>query len=198
MPSQTREELLTEKERERLINRQDTTDKKTRAANDIRVRKKLAAWLKNIPDVLLILEKLPKDQTNAVLSDEDIFTFFNLTEKAIHVRGFSLIEGRISWPKWSGYSGEVTDLDIWRSWHLHKHIHKLLDFHGHRNPLWDWDVLHPMEEDKHFRERISPEELRGMERIKHALKIFSKEPPEIVSLFSGSVIPHEIEPEEES
>jgi len=189
--------MLSELEKDRLINRNAQTPR-DRATNDMRVRKKLSAWLKNIPDVLLALEKLPRDQTSNVLSDEDVFKLFTLTEEAIHVRGFSLIEGRISWPKWSGYSGEVTDLDIWRSWHLHKHIHKLLDFHGHRNPLWDWDVLHPMEEDKHFRERISPEELRGMERIKHALKIFSKEPPEIVSLFSGSVIPHEIEPEEES
>ena len=65
MPGQDRDELLTEKERDRLINRQSMEDKKLRSANDARVKKKLIAWLKNVPDVLLILKELPDEQKRA-------------------------------------------------------------------------------------------------------------------------------------
>jgi hypothetical protein len=49
MRSQKREELLTKIEKDRLNERSVTDKKKARAANDMRVRKKLSAWLKNIP-----------------------------------------------------------------------------------------------------------------------------------------------------
>jgi hypothetical protein len=62
MPGQNRDELLTKMERDRLINRENMKDKKTRAANDVRAKKKLEAWLKNVPDVVLILKYLPEDQ----------------------------------------------------------------------------------------------------------------------------------------
>ena len=132
MRSQKREELLTETEKERLNTRNAMSDKKTRSANDARVRKKLLAWLKNIPDVLLILNKLPEDQIRDVFPDNDIFKLFKLTEKAIHIKDFTQIDGRIMDERWIGYNGEVTDLDIWRSGNLQHHIRNLIEFNGHR------------------------------------------------------------------
>lgn len=174
--SQIREELLAPMERERLITRESLKDAKNRATNDLRVRKKLIAWLKNVPDVLLILEKLPKEQTASVLSDEDVYKLLKLTEETIRVREFTPIEGRIVWPKWVSQKGEATDLDIWRSLKLYRHVNRLVkDFFGRRNPLADWEVLVQMEKTEGFRERISPEEKRGMDRIRHAIETFSKE-----------------------
>ena len=173
MPSQSRKELLTDMERERLTTPRDEIDNKTRGMNDARVKRKLAAWLQNFDDVKLILDNLPEDHLNAVLSDEDVYKLFKLTEKLISIRGFSPIEGRIHEERWIGFRGEVTDLDIWRSYNVYQHLMRVFDYFGHRNPFWDnYHLLEGMVKDEEFKDRVSPEERKGMERIQKAIRAY--------------------------
>jgi len=168
MPGQKRDELLTEKERLRLVNRRDTDDKKIRAANDIRAKKKLSAWLKNIPDVLLILEKLPDDQIRDVLADNDIFKLFKLTEIAVDIQGFTPILGRLTDEKWIGHFGEVGDIDIWRASQLRRHMTRLDFFGGNSGPMIDMEIFEQKEKHSDLY-TLSAEERRGAERIRRVL-----------------------------
>jgi len=154
-------------------------DKKARAANDIRVKKKLAAWLKNIPDVLLILDKLPEDQIREELSDKDVFDLFKLTDASMGILNFSPIDGRIWDERWiSSQPGGATDLDIWRSWHTYNHVGKMYDYLGHKNPIIDFDNLEPLEKEPEFRDKLTKDERRGIDRIRRAIAAkTSEEPP---------------------
>ena len=191
MPSQSRKELLTDMERERLTTPRDEIDNKTRGMNDARVKRKLAAWIQNFDDVKLILDNLPEDHLNAVLSDEDVYKLFKLTEKLISIRGFSPIEGRIHEERWIGFRGEVADLDIWRSYNVYQHLMRVFDYFGHRNPFWDnYHLLEGMVKDEEFKDRVSPEERKGMERIQKAIRAYQ---PKIRATVGGS---HDIPPEE--
>lgn len=187
--NQSRAELLTDKERERLATTRDTIDSKTRSMNDARVKRKLAAWRQNFGDIKLILDNLPEDLITAVISDEDIYKLFSLTEKMLSIRNFSPIDGRIHDEHWLGYRGEVNDLDIWRSYNVYKHLLKLYDHFGHRNPFWDnYHLLEVMAKDEEFKYRITPEERRGMERIERAKKSFSDRDPSPVHEVVPSVL----------
>lgn len=175
MPGQKREELLTKMERDRLNGRSEMKDKKARAANDIRVKKKLSAWLKNIPDILLILNRLPADQIREVLSDNDVFRLFKLTETAMSTLNFSPVDGRIWDERWiSSKPGGATDLDISRSYYTYEHVKEMYDFLGHRNPVIDFDHLNPLENDPDFRDKITEEERRGIERIRRATSFWPR------------------------
>jgi hypothetical protein len=47
---------------------------------------------------------------------------------------------------------------------------RLFDYFGHKNPFWDnYHLLEGMVKDEEFKDRITPEEKRGMERIEKAL-----------------------------
>jgi hypothetical protein len=127
MVSQKREELLSEKERERLKTR-DALDPRTRAANDIRVKRKLGAWMKGIDDVLLILEHLPKDTILKIAKDDvAIMRLVTASIEMMRMMGYRPIVGNVGQPEsWSAIkktSGgdpkvPVTDVDIVRSANL--------------------------------------------------------------------------------
>ena len=78
--------------------------------------------------------------------------------------------------RWIGYNGEVTDLDIWRSGNLQHHIRNLIEFNGHRNPWIDMEIFDQKEKHSDLYE-IAKEEKRGADRMRHAFKIFSEQPP---------------------
>jgi len=170
MPGQKREELLTKMERDRLNSRLVMKDKKARAANDIRVRKKLSAWLKNIPDVLLILGKIPNDQIREELSDDDIYKLFILIEASMNIGKFSPIVGRIEDERWIGYNGTAEDLDIWRSWNTWNHIERMYDLCGRGNPVEEFNVLDMMDADEKFHDYITEEQRRGVRRIRRVVE----------------------------
>jgi hypothetical protein len=170
MPGQKREELLTKMERDRLNKRIEMIDKKARAANDIRVKKKLSAWLKNIPDILSILDKLPADQIREVLSDNDIYGLFKSTERSMNALSFSPVDGRLWDERWlSSQPGGATDLDISRSYYTYEHVKGMYAFIGSRNPVIDFDNLERLERDPEFRDKVTKEERRGIERIRRAI-----------------------------
>jgi|WetSurMetagenome_2_1015567.scaffolds.fasta_scaffold245908_2 hypothetical protein len=109
MAGQKRKELLTKTEKERLITRRDMKDSKKRIANDARVKKKLSAWLKNVPDILLILKELPDEQKRPVVEDVDIFGLLGLTIDMMKTRNFRRLHGDPENPA----SWETIAPDIW-------------------------------------------------------------------------------------
>jgi hypothetical protein len=145
----------------------------------MRVRKKLSAWLKDISDVLLIVDKLPEDQVREVVSDNDIFNLFKLTETSMGISIFSPVEGRIWDERWiSTRPGGATDLDISRSFNTYNHVKRMYNFLGLKNPIIDFDNLERLERDPDFRDRLTEEERRGIDRIRQVIATkTSEEPP---------------------
>lgn len=90
MPSLKRDRLLSDLERERLEKR-DELDQHTRATNDVRVKKKLDAWLKGIDDVLYIVGHLPEDQLRKVFTDDHAFALLDLAERIMAIKRFTFI-----------------------------------------------------------------------------------------------------------
>ncbi len=90
-----RDRLLSEKERERLVDRKD---KAKLAINDGRVRKKLSNWLKTLDEVLLIFNRLPEEQSRNVITNENAFKLLCLAARAMIVKGFYPIDGSVKDP----------------------------------------------------------------------------------------------------
>jgi len=84
MSNLERERLLSDLEFKRLMNR--SLEPSIRAANDARVRRKLSAWLKNINDVFIILQKLPEDQLREVIEDEDLDKLYSIIGEAMRIK----------------------------------------------------------------------------------------------------------------
>ena len=86
MSNLERERLLSNLEFERLMNR--SKEPHTRATNDGRVKRKLAAWLKNINDVFVILQKLPENQLKDALDEEDIDKLYSIIGEAMKIKNW--------------------------------------------------------------------------------------------------------------
>jgi hypothetical protein len=186
MPGQNRDELLTKTERDRLIDRQNMEDKKTRAANDVRVKRKLSAWLKNVPDVLLILKHLPEDQKRAVVNDEDIFVLLEVVERLLGIKEFHSIYGKFRDPANWGVTDicgdtkryrvdsrvlpKASDLDILRSLSLKDHLDKLDCFLGSDNPVGQFALTEQLDADPKFRHLIKDEDRAALDRVRQAQK----------------------------
>jgi hypothetical protein len=112
MVSQKRDKLLSELEKDRLLNK-DSLDSRTRAANNIRVKRKLSAWLKGIDDVHLILAHLPKEDIQRVANDDT--TVLRLLFEAIEIMrkiGYRPIIGDVGQPaSWQVITKKGTMLD---------------------------------------------------------------------------------------
>ncbi|NPV62822.1 MAG: hypothetical protein HPY61_09375 [Methanotrichaceae archaeon] len=185
MPGQTRDELLTETERERLNNRRGMNDKKMRAANDARVRKKLTAWLKNIPDVLLILDKLPDDQKRDVISDMNIFALLEVVERMLYIKEFHSIYGEFRDPNHWGVTEtcgdsrsyrvdtrslqSASDLDIARSEFLSEHVENIEGFLGSNNPVRQYSLTKQLADNPQFCDHLTDGDRAGLERVEEAL-----------------------------
>jgi hypothetical protein len=143
MPSLKRDRLLSDLERERLTKR-ETLDRHTRTTNDVRVKRKLSAWLKGFGDVFLCLHQLPKDQLQRILKDELVYLLLAMAIEIMKVKGFRPIVGDVMHPeewktenpvKWEVIRGgasstvdifyPITNVDIVRSEYLTSPISKL-------------------------------------------------------------------------
>lgn len=87
--------MLSNLERYRLKTR-DTDPPKIRAMNDMRVKKKLRAWLDDGFDALEIFQSLPSDRLKEEFSDDDVNLLFKLSEKLMNILGFWGIKGSIT------------------------------------------------------------------------------------------------------
>lgn len=186
MPGQNRDELLTKMERDRLINRENMKDKKTRAANDVRAKKKLEAWLKNVPDVVLILKYLPEDQKRAMVNDADIFALLEVAERMLSIKEFHSIYGNFRDPtNWEitetcGDSRhyrvdprtlkKASDLDILRSVFLSEHLENLEGFLGCSNPIGQYALTEQIAADPRFSDYITDGDRAGLGRVRQAQK----------------------------
>lgn len=128
MVSQKRDKLLSDLEKDRLKNR-NSLESRTRATNDIRVKRKLSAWLNGIDDVLLILEHLPKEDIQKVAYDVAVIRLATAAIEMMRIMGYHPMVGDVGHPEgwqmitknWdeirSGNiaTGPATDTDIIRT-----------------------------------------------------------------------------------
>jgi hypothetical protein len=192
MPSVKRDRLLSNMEQERLENR-DSLDKRIRAINDIRVRKKLSNWLKNTADVLCIIEHLPDDQLKQVFEDEHAYRLIQLAEIIMSIKNFYPVEGELEHPEgWKTIISRsrpgqepkeskerpATDEDIHRAWVL-KVFYDRLDKHYNikhmsKNPIENAEFYFMLLEHPALKEKVGPAELKGLNRILDAIEAMDK------------------------
>ncbi len=156
-------------------------DRHTRATNDVRVKKKLVAWLKGIGDVLRIFDNLPEDQIRDVTKDQDIYLLFNVIHHLLWIRKFYPIEGEAKKPDdWQVVVDEnikrpAVNSDIIRASLLGYYIDNLESFHGRHNPVSIVDSLEKMDANPHFHDRVTEDERKAIKRLKQAREEFYRE-----------------------
>lgn len=164
--------LLTDSERERLINR--SSDSKTRGSNDVRVRKKLRSWLQSLDDIALICEYLPEDQLTRELTDNQIFFLMNIARNFMETRHFLPIVGDIKNPdEWkivtaTGAKQLANDVDIERSLKIKHVIDDIMLLHGQDNPIDTVSLLFKLESKPEFKNRFTEDDLKAIERVREA------------------------------
>lgn len=108
-----RDRLLTEKEQERLVKRDDKTKL---PVYDARVRKKLSNWLKTLEEVSLIFNLLPQEQTRSVLTNENVFELLCLAARSMNIKDFYPIDGFVNDPfTWNTECDRCKPLDYKKS-----------------------------------------------------------------------------------
>jgi hypothetical protein len=164
--------LLSDVERERLIHRPQ--DSKTRASNDVRVRKKLRSWLQYLTDVALILEYLPEDQiVKEIVDDHDLYSLLYMSERLMEIKKFYPVVGPIENPeKWEIIIEETIkrpagDDDIERTKLLGERLNSLSRFIGDtsKNPICRALKLDKLER-MGMGDRIKDDEKAGLEKLK--------------------------------
>lgn len=181
--------MLSSTERDRLAKRNDDDmDVQVRASNDLRIKKKMATWLEeDLDDMLLCLRKMPNDRLKKMVKDEHIFALLGLVEELLKIKEFHSIYGEFRDPSNWGITDtcgdsrgwrcdprslnkKPSDLDIWRSVVLNEHKEAIEGFLGSNNPVRMFASTVQFASDPRFKEHIQPGDIAGMERIKEALK----------------------------
>ena len=177
MPSLKRDRLLSDLERERLTKR-ETLDRHIRTTNDVRVKKKLSAWLKGVGDVLKILDDLPQDQIRDITTDQDIYILFNIIQDLLLIRKYCPIEGKEDKSDdWQTVVDENTkrpsdNLDIIRSSMLGYYIKNVRRFYGEDNPLGMVGLMEELDDNPHFQGRLTDDDRKAIKRLKQAREWF--------------------------
>ena len=173
--------LLSATEAERLIVR-DALVPRSRAANDIRVKRKLAAWLKNLADAELILEHLPENQTRNMIEDDIIYSLLYTVDRLMEIKKFYPVAGPIESPdEWAAVIGEkitkpAEDLDIWRSKQLGERLERLNRFIGDDNPICralNLEKLERMGLKDHLKENEKAE-IRRLKQVYSSMVSYSR------------------------
>lgn len=177
---------LSPKERSGLINR--PTNAHERATNDVRVRKKLAAWLKEFDDMTTIFLSLPPEQLRKELSDIHVHRLSLFFVKTMEVLNYHPIVGKIDDPdNWEvvidssnwiesrfehnrdRISRPVTNSDIERAGMLVPFFEEFKLFFGNNNPVVEASQLAELLDDPKLRSRITKGEWKGIDRINAAM-----------------------------
>jgi hypothetical protein len=170
--------LLSDIERERLIHRPH--DAKTRASNDVRIRKKLRAWIHELDDVALICEYLPEDQINKEIVDNDVYFLMGIARSFMKSLKFFPMLGRVDHPEeWktqtdTGAERSVTDEDIDRSLTIKKIIDDIIVYHGQNNPIDSVLILSKMASIPELQSKVTEADRRSLERLQESLINFTR------------------------
>ena len=176
--------MLSDLEFERLLTR-ESLDKHTRATNDVRVKRKLTAWLRSTGDVMLVLKYLQKDDIQEAVDDFAIFRLMNVAIDLLNIKGFRPIEGKEDKPdEWKAVIDKdnkelATDLDIARSYVLKDTLDTLKGLYGKENPMGIVGLLWGLDDHKEFKDRVTDDERRAINKVRAALTKYLEEgPPE--------------------
>lgn len=177
MASQKKDTLLSNEEREQLVNRA-AHDRQTLSNNDLKIKKKLEAWLDDIRDIRLMLRNLPEDLTRDVLTDENAFDLLSIGSEIMRLQKFLSVFGEIDKPEdWQargyGIIRLAEDKDIGRSLILNSHIRDFVVFAGEKydggqNPAIRARALAKLQGDPRFSGEIGTEEQKAIEKVKNA------------------------------
>jgi hypothetical protein len=184
--------MLSPTERERLKNRDSKDmDSQIKASNDSRVRRKLAAWLKeDLDDVHLILDKLPEDQLKRVFRDVDVYGLLGLASLIMLVREFWPVIGDLKHPEewkvheWTPVSSRgkqisrdkyrpAENIDIKRAavlFGIIGIINTLYEESGAKNPVGAAMMLQTLLSDPVLKDRVTDDEKKAIDRVMEALK----------------------------
>ena len=118
--------MLSDLERNRLKTR-ETDIPKTRAINDMRVKKKLRAWLDDGFDALEIFHAIPEDKLKEDLTDADVYRLLTLVRYILVARRFMAIQGELEKPaEWEAVGYDITraadSTDVGRSTFVDYHV----------------------------------------------------------------------------
>jgi len=154
--------MLSDLERNRLTTR-ETDIPKTRAINDMRVKKKLVAWLEDSYDALLILQKIPLESFKDGLSDIDVYRLLTIVESIMTIKQFTPVAGKsLELGEWmaEGYNTTrpANSVDIARSVLIDEHITTLKWFFGDKNPVSDAVAYAKWTENPKWKDRFSESE----------------------------------------
>jgi hypothetical protein len=142
-----------------------------RAINDMRVKKKLVAWLEDLDDAVLILST--EERVKEGLEDEDIYRLFTLTERMMKIKEFSPIRGRLDNDPdtWRVEDRPVEDIDIQRANKLYSHIEKLKELYGSDNLIGMERILKQMTHQfPEWKDKVNEAEKRSISRIEEVLE----------------------------
>jgi hypothetical protein len=143
---------LTEDQRKKLVDRESRDFTPTeRRNNEFAIRNRLKEFLEFLPDAILIIEKLPKEQLRKnkklvdVINDKTVQGLFDLTENLLDLLDYMPIQGSSRKPYvtkiLSDREGDVivrtaNDLDFARNGHVHNHVARLADYYQADARLW--------------------------------------------------------------
>lgn len=168
---------LSPKEREGLLNRPANSHE--RATNDVRVRKKLAAWLKEADDIKLIFDNLPEEQLRKEVSGDHFEFFLSLAIGAMKCLDIGRIEGKIDEPEeWAVVIDEkdkrlATDSDIIDAL---SHNDRLNVLKSLSSPVIEEALfLDKLDKSPKYHNRVTDSERNGIERVNKAIRDYMEE-----------------------
>jgi hypothetical protein len=183
MIGKKRDALLSSEEREQLVNRA-AHNRQILSDNDLRIKKKLEAWLGDIKDIRLILRNLPEDLTRDVLMDENAFDLLSIAAEIMRLQKFLSISGEVDKPEeWQargyGIIRLAEDKDIGRSLILNSHIRDLVVFTGEnyaggQNPAIKARALARRQGDSRFSGETMTDEQNAIEKVKNAVAKYAE------------------------
>ena len=150
---------LTDDQKERMVNR-DREGYLTpieRSENEFAVRNRLKEFLEFIPDAILILDKLPKDQLTKnkkladVLNDGTVQGLFDLTEKLLDLLDYMPVQGSPQKPYVTKILGDrpgdviirkANDQDFARNQQLINHAGALNEYYQTGNDWMNLAIVH--------------------------------------------------------
>jgi len=145
----------------------------------VRVRKKLAAWLKEADDIKLIFDNLPKEQLRKEVTGDHFEFFLSLAISAMKCLDIGRIEGKIDEPEeWAVVIDEknkrlATDSDIIDALCYNDRLNVLKSL---SSPVIEEALfLDKLDKSPKYHNRVTDSERNGIERVNKAIRDYLEE-----------------------